>query len=75
MSSERSANGDLIEVYRFKKERGSTVRAIMHGVLDVATWGLWEVIGTPIEGCDTLEYFCIKVIYDSNDNINSVLLD
>lgn len=28
---------------------GSAARAVMHGVLDVWTFGIWEVIGTPIE--------------------------
>ena len=75
VSSERLPNGDLVEVYQFKKERGSTARALMHGVLDISTFGLWEVIGTPIEGFDTLEFFCIKVIYDCNDNVKDVLLN
>ena len=75
VNSERMANGELEEVYRFKKERGSTARAVMHGVLDVATWGLWEVIGTPIEGCDTEEFFCIKVIYDNQNNVKNILLN
>ena len=74
MSSERQANGDLIEIYRFKKERGSVARAFMHGVLDVSTCGLWEVVGTPIEGCDSDEYFCLKVTYDGEENIKNISL-
>ena len=74
VSSERMPNNDLVEVYQFTKERGSTARAVMHGVLDVTTCGLWEVIGTPMEGYDSAEFFCIKVIYDSEENIKSVLL-
>ena len=75
ISSERMPNGDLVEIYKFKKERGSPLRAFMHGMLDLSTLGLWEVIGTPIEGCDSVEFFCIKVIYDCNDNIKDVLLN
>src|ERR1700722_16681301 len=51
ISSERLPSGKLVEVYQFQKERGSAARALMHGVLDVSTLGLWEVIGTPIEAC------------------------
>jgi len=27
----------------------STARAIGHGVMDVLTFGVWEIVGTPIE--------------------------
>lgn len=36
--------------YRSLLPQGSTGRAVMHGLLDVATLGIWEVAGTPIEG-------------------------
>lgn len=75
ISRERLSNGDFVEVYQFKKERGSTARAFMHGVLDVSTCGLWEVIGTPIEGCDKDEFFAVKVVYDSNENVKNILLN
>lgn len=29
--------------------RPSPGRAVAHGVMDVSTYGLWEVVGTPIE--------------------------
>ncbi len=76
ISSDRMPNGDLVESYKFKKERGSAARALMHGLLDVSTLGLWEVIGTPIEVCcDKVEFFCIKAIYDSDNNVKSVVLN
>ena len=37
------------EDYFVQKKKGSTLRAIMHGVLDLATLGAWEIIGTPVE--------------------------
>lgn len=74
ISSERLA-GDLVEVYQFQKEKGSAARAFMHGLLDVSTFGLWEVVGTPIESCvDDNGCFSLKVFYDNNENIKKVEL-
>ena len=74
ISSEKSYSGELVEVYQVQKERGSAARALMHGALDIGTCGLWEVIGTPIEACDTKEYYVIKVYYDLNENIKKIEL-
>ena len=47
----------------------------MHGVLDVSTCGLWEVVGTPIEACVNDErYFTIRVFYDPYGNATKVEL-
>ena len=46
----------------------------MHGVLDVCTLGVWEAVGTPIEGFDKKEFFCLEVVYDCNENVKSVSL-
>lgn len=75
MSSEKNDSGELVETCKFKKERGSTARAAMHGVLDIATTGLWEFVGTPIEGSITDEFFCLKIIYNSDDSIKKVSLN
>ena len=70
ISSDRSPTGELVEVYQFKKENGSAARAFMHGVLDVSTLGVWEVIGTPVEVCMTDNtFYAIKVFYDAQDNV------
>jgi len=70
VNSEKLASGELLEVYQFKKEKGSAARAFMHGVLDVGTVGLWEVVGTPVEVClkDDKSY-AIRVLYDAHDNV------
>jgi hypothetical protein len=69
ISSERFENGELVEVYQYKKATGSTGRALMHGLLDVWTLGIWEVVGTPMEGyMNKSEYFTIRVTYNQ-DNI------
>lgn len=68
VSSERFDNGELVDVYQYKKATGSTGRALMHGLLDVWTLGAWEVIGTPMEGfMNETEYFTIRVTYDQNE--------
>ena len=50
LQTERDENGVIIsEDYFVQKKKGSIFRAIMHGVLDLATLGLWEIVGTPVE--------------------------
>lgn len=54
--SERTLpNGKFLETYRgiASKSGVNYLRALGYGVLDVATLGLWEVAGTPIEGAIT----------------------
>ena len=48
-------------------------RAIGHGIMDVLTLGLWELIGTPAEmlGNDS-ECMAISVFYASDDKVERV---
>lgn len=51
----------------------SSYRAFAHGTMDVLTFGLWEVIGTPLElasGVEAVQSFTIY--YDSNNMVESV---
>ncbi len=52
VSTKPIEDGNVKETYRGKarKSGANYLRAAGHGVLDVATLGLWEVAGTPIEG-------------------------
>lgn len=74
IDSKENEEGELIyEDYRIEKKRGSTARAVMHGILDVATYGIWEVAGTPIEGAKgKKKTVAIRVYYDKNKNIEKV---
>lgn len=48
-----SSLGNGMEAATYEYEIGnepSAGRAIGHGVMDVLTLGIWEVVGTPIEG-------------------------
>ncbi len=74
VSSDRMPSGELVEVYQIQKERGSAARALMHGVLDISTLGLWEAVGTPIEACDTKEFFTVKVFYTPDETVNKIEL-
>ena len=46
----------------------STGRAVGHGVLDVMTLGLWEVVGTPIEALNQGDKIQVTVLYDKGGN-------
>ena len=51
INQQKNKQGKLYsENFRATMQTGSAARAVMHGVLDVATVGIWEVAGTPIEG-------------------------
>jgi len=59
--------------YIVKGNKPSTGRAVAHAALDVFTFGLWEVIGTPMEmGAGSEEHSRVLVIYDKNDKIKDV---
>ncbi len=75
VDSRHLPNGEWMEIFQVQKERGSAARAFMHGVLDVSTFGLWEVVGTPIEACtNKKDYFFIRVTYDQQENIQRMEL-
>lgn len=72
IKTEKTEEGATIEVYNVQARKGSTGRAVMHGVLDVFTLGIWEVAGTPMEGAmGEKKYYSIKVTYDKDENVKS----
>jgi hypothetical protein len=48
-------------------------RAVLHGAADVFTLGLWEVVGTPIEGYNNGTKVSIEVTYDKADRVVQVV--
>lgn len=46
-------------------------RAVAHGVMDVLTLGLWEVIGTPVEAF-LPKHHRITVVYDARQTVVAV---
>ena len=58
----------------FELERGnapSPGRAAGHAVMDVLTLGIWEIVGTPIEGV-VGETFTLSIQYDTEEKITKV---
>jgi hypothetical protein len=71
---ETATTGDDQRTDIYEYETGnepSPGRAIGHGVLDVLTFGLWEVAGTPIEGFQGQAHR-ITIIYDGTDHVIAV---
>ena len=70
LSSERLPDGSLVEIYQVQAEKGSAVRAIMHGLLDLSTGFIWEFAGTPIEATmNKDEFITVKVTYGPGDTV------
>jgi hypothetical protein len=62
-------DGVRTDVYAYEiGNEPSAGRAIGHGVLDVLTLGIWEVVGTPIEGFQGESYHA-TITYDRNDKV------
>lgn len=62
-------DGCQCDLYKFKQgySKGSKAgRAIFHGVADVLTLGLWEVVGTPVELIASGTDVTAKVFYDKD---------
>ena len=68
-------DGNIVDTFAFVQgySRGTrTGRAIFHGIADVFTLGLWEVVGTPIESIASGTDMKVEVVYDENDLVMSV---
>ena len=70
----KDKDGGWIDTYLIVKgNEPSAGRAIGHGVMDVLTLGLWEVIGTPIEAfAGREEHDRFVLYYDQEDKIERV---
>jgi len=58
----------------FECQRGnapSAGRAVGHAVMDILTWGVWEVIGTPVEGLSSSKYY-VTIKYDMEDRVTDI---
>jgi hypothetical protein len=73
--SEQSPEGATTDVFTFKQgysEINKTGRALFHGAADVATMGLWEVVGTPAEMIADGTDVQLQVRYDAYQNVETV---
>ncbi|MDF2549551.1 MAG: hypothetical protein K0S07_618 [Chlamydiales bacterium] len=75
LSSKPLPEGGMAEEYRIQVKTGSIARSLMHGLLDVGTMGLWEVVGTPIEGSMGKDQsYPIRVYYNAEEEIQKIEL-
>ncbi len=68
-------DGKKTELFTFVQgySTGTRVgRSIFHGVADVFSVGLWEVVGTPIEGVFSGNEMTVQVTYDADERIEHV---
>ena len=74
VNTHKDEDGNIIyEDYIVQKPTGSTARAVMHGVLDVGTFGLWEVVGTPMEGhLGKKDKVPIRVYYGKDGTVEKI---
>lgn len=70
-------DGKKTEIYRFIDGYGTGAkvgRAVGHAAADVFTLGLWEVVGTPVEGEFDGDSTSYQVSYDKDNIVTSVTL-
>lgn len=65
-------DGRHADVYQYEiGNEPSAGRAIGHGVMDVLTFGIWEVVGTPIEAVQG-ETHNATITYDESDKVADI---
>ncbi|NPV03853.1 MAG: hypothetical protein HPY67_03880 [Syntrophaceae bacterium] len=68
-------DGKKCEIFKFIQGYSTGAkagRAVFHGVMDVLTIGIWEVVGTPTEGVFSGDEKVYQVKYDENDRVCEV---
>jgi outer membrane protein assembly factor BamE (lipoprotein component of BamABCDE complex) len=69
-------DGKKVDVFSFVQgySKGSkTGRAVFHGVADVFTLGLWEVVGTPTEAIFDGTKVMYEITYDEGNRVEIVI--
>lgn len=64
---------DVIKFTQGYSTGARAARAIVHGAADVFTAGLWEAVGTPVEGTFNGDQMSAEVVYDSSDRVAQVI--
>jgi hypothetical protein len=66
------SSGKRTDLYEYQiGNEPSAGRAVGHAVMDVLTFGVWEIIGTPVEGFMGDKYNAL-ITYDKNDKVIDV---
>jgi hypothetical protein len=73
ISSEQLEDGrkDIYSFIQGYSKGNKAGRAFFHGAADLLTIGLWEIVGTPVEGTFDGKRMNVRVIYDENDLVKS----
>lgn len=64
-----------VDLFAFKQGYATSSRvsrSVSWGLLDLATWGLWEIIGTPLETSLQGEEVQAEVCYDEFDKVQRI---
>lgn len=75
-STETDSQGNKVDIFQFKQgfdTATKATRSLVHGVADVFTLGLWEVVGTPAEAIFGGKDMAVKVTYDENEKVKNVV--
>ncbi|HEX3727398.1 MAG TPA: hypothetical protein VHV08_14190 [Pirellulales bacterium] len=68
-------DGATVDIFAFKQgySKGAKAgRALLHGAADVATWGLWEVVGIPAESLADGQDVKVEITYDAQRSVRSL---
>lgn len=72
IASETKQDGKRVDVFSFTQGYSTANRVgrtLFHGIADVATLGLWEVVATPTEATFDGKKAAFEVTYDSSDRV------
>ena len=75
VSSEKK-DDKRVDVYTFNQGYSTLIRVgrtMIHGVADLATLGLWEVVGTPMEATFKGTAKAFEVTYDAEDRVTGIV--
>ena len=75
-ASETDAQGNKVDVFQFKQGYSTgakAARSFGHGVADVLTLGIWEVVGTPTEAVFSGKETAVKVTYDKDNKVKELV--
>ncbi len=66
-------DGNKVDIFTFTQGYSTanrSARAFFHGVSDVFTLGLWEVVATPVEGAFNGTEMKLEVMYDEKSQVS-----
>ena len=73
LESKVNTDGTSDVIYKVKRKNGNAGRALVYGVADLFTLGLWEIVGTPLEGyVSDNESIVFKVNYAAGGTVNKL---